>query len=104
MADKKILLAGKALDKVMPAIRAGRILASKTDATRLHPGSCATRTEDLLAVNLGPIAHVVDVTESNPLQVAVTSPAARRRVPGFEFSLFPEEFPAGTLMEISPDI
>lgn len=104
MADKKILLAGKALDKVMPAIRAGRILASKTDATRLHPDSCATRTEDLLAVNLGPIAHVVDVTESNPLQVAVTSPAARRRVPGFEFSLFPEEFPAGTLMEISPDI
>lgn len=104
MADKKILLAGKALDKVMPAIRAGRVLAAKTDATRLHPDACATRTEDLLAADLGPIAHVVDITESNPLQVAVTSPAARRRVSGFEFSLFPEEFPAGTLMEITPDI
>lgn len=83
MSDKKILLAGKTLDKVMPAVRAGRILAEKTDTTRLHPDSCATRTEDLLAVNLGPIAHVVNVTESNPLQVAVTSPrraAARARL------------------------
>ncbi|MDO4848757.1 MAG: hypothetical protein Q4B45_03165 [Coriobacteriia bacterium] len=104
MTEKVLVLAGKTLDKVMPAIRLGRLRAEPTDLRRLDPGSCACRVEDVLSINLGPLAYFCDASESDPLHVAVSAPGLRRDLRGFEFSLFPEEFPAGTLMAISPNI
>ena len=104
MTEKVLVLAGKTLDKVMPAIRLGRLRAEPTDLRRLDPGSCASRVEDVLSINLGPLAYFCDASESDPLHVAVSTPGLRRDLRGFEFSLFPEEFPAGTLMAISPNI
>ncbi len=104
MTEKVLVLAGKTLDKVMPAIRSGRLRAEPTDLRRLDPQSCACRVEDVLSINLGPLAYFCDASESDPLHVAVSSPELRRDLRGFEFSLFPERFPAGTLMAIAPNI
>ena len=104
MTEKVLVLAGMTLDKVMPAIRLGRLRAEPTDLRRLDPDSCACRVEDVLSINLGPLAYFCDASESDPLHVAVSAPGLRRDLRGFEFSLFPEEFPAGTLMAISPNI
>lgn len=104
MSDKVLVLAGKTLDKVMPAIRSGRLHARALDLTRLDPSSCACTAADLRSINLGPICHVVEVTDAHPLHVAVSSPELRRDLRGFEFSLFPEEFPRGTLAAVSPQI
>lgn len=104
MDDKVILLAGKTLDVVMPLIRAGRLPARETSIYHLPPEHCASRADDLMSINLGRLASLIDITEENPLHIAVTSPGLRHYVPGFEFSTFPEEFPEGTLMEVSPGI
>jgi hypothetical protein len=104
MADKAILLAGKTLDVVMPMIRSGRLPARQTDICHLPPERCASRMSDLLSINLGQLASLVEVSEDHPLRVAVTGASLRHRVPGFEFSTFPEEFPKGTLLEIATGI
>lgn len=104
MDDKVILLAGKTLDIVMPLIRSGRIPARETDIYHLPPEQCASRSGDLAAINLGRLASVIDITEENPLHIAVTSAGLRHHVPGFELSTFPEEFPKGTLLELAPGI
>ena len=104
MTDKVLVIAGKTLDKVMPAIRSGRLRAEPTDLRRLDPQACACRVDDILSINLGPLAYFCEASEGDPLHVAVSSPGLRRDLRGFEFSLFPEEFPAGTLMAISPNI
>lgn len=104
MTDKAIVLAGKSLDVVMPLIRSGRLLARPTDICHLPPERCASRMSDLLSINLGQLASLIDVSEDRPLHVAVTDARLRHRVPGFEFSTFPEEFPKGTLLEIAPGI
>ena len=104
MTDKVVLLAGRTLDKVVPAIRSGRLRAVPTDLRHLDPESCACRTSELMSINLGPLARFVGATEADPLCLGVSSPELRRKVRGFEFSLFPEEFPQGTLMAISPNI
>lgn len=104
MTDKVLVLAGRTLDKVMPQIRSGRIQAAPTGLTRLDPESCACTVEDVFSINLGPLAYVCDATETDPLHVAVSAPGLRRDLRGFEFSLFPESFPEGTLKAISPNI
>lgn len=51
-----------------------------------------------------PIDGFVNATKENPLCVAVSAPELRRDLRGFEFSLFPETFPSGTLLAITPNI
>lgn len=104
MTDKVILLAGKTLDRAMGEMRAGRLRSTATDLTRLDPQGCACAVSDLMDINLGPISHICEATESDPVHIAVSAPELRREVRGFEFSLFPREFPTGTLRQISPNI
>lgn len=104
MSDKVLVLAGKTLDKVMPAIRSGRLHARSLDITRLNPDSCACTATDVRSINLGPLSYIIEVTDDRPLHVAVSAPGLRRDLRGFEFSLFPEEFPRGTLMALSPQV
>ena len=104
MSGKVLVLAGKTLDKVMPAIRSGRIRAKSTGLTSLDPGNCACTASDVRSISLAPLATIVDVTDSNPLHVAVSASELRRDLRGFEFSLFPREFPAGTLWALSPQV
>ncbi len=104
MDGKYVLLAGKSLDKAMGAIRAGSLYAQRCDLSSLSPGSCASSLRDLRRFNFGPIAHLSAITPEDPLQIAVTSPERRGRSCEFEFSLFPREFPAGSLMQLPGNI
>ncbi|WP_322155463.1 hypothetical protein [Paratractidigestivibacter sp.] len=104
MTDKVLVLAGKTLDRAIGALRAGTLRSRPSGLTRLDPDSCACAVSDLAEINIAPLSRICDATQSDPLYVAVTAPEKRREVRGFEFSLFPREFPAGSLREISPNI
>lgn len=104
MDGRYVILAGKSLDKAMGAIRGGSLYARPCDLRSLSPESCASSLADLRSFNFGPIAHLFDITPSNPLQIAVASPELRGRSCEFEFSVFPREFPAGSLMRLQGNI
>lgn len=98
------MLAGKSLDKAMGAIRGGSLYARPCDMSSLSPESCVSSLKDLRNFNFGPVAHLFDITPDNPLHIAVTSPELRGHSCEFEFSMFPQEFPAGSLMQLPGNI
>lgn len=102
--DSYVLLAGKSLDKAMGAIRDGSLHAYPCGLSSLSRASCVSSLTELRRFNFGPISHLFGITPADPLQIAVTSPELRGRPCEFEFSLFPQEFPAGTLMQLPGNI
>ncbi len=104
MDARHVLLAGKSLDKAIGALREGSLYAERCGLSSLHPESCVSSLADLRRFNFGPIAHLFEITAGDPLQIAVTSPELRGRPCEFEFSLFPREFPAGSLMRLPGNI
>lgn len=104
MDGRYVLLAGRSLDKAMGAIRSGSLHARRCSLSSLPPEACVSSLGDLRRFNFGPIAHLFDITKGNPLQIAVTSPEIRGRSCEFEFALFPQEFPAGSLMQLPGNI
>lgn len=104
MDARFVLIAGKSLDKVMGALREGSLYARRCDLSSLSPELCVSNLTELRRFNFGPIAHLCNIMPSDPLQIAVTSPELRGRSCEFEFSLFPRDFPAGSLMELPGNI
>ncbi len=104
MGDGYVLLAGKSLDRAMGAIRSGSLYARQCDLSSLYPTECISSLAELRRFNFGPISHLFEITPKDPLEIAVTSPELRGRPCEFEFSLFPQEFPAGTLMQLPGNI
>ncbi len=104
MGDGYVLLAGKSLDRAMGAIRSGSLYARRCDLSSLYPTECISSLTELRRFNFGPISHLFEITPKDPLEIAVTSPELRGRPCEFEFSLFPQEFPAGTLMQLPGNI
>ena len=105
MADKAILLAGKTLDVVMPMIRSGR-LPAPADRHLPSPAGALRLPDERPSLDQSGSASQVLLRSPRTilLRVAVTGASLRHRVPGFEFSTFPEEFPKGTLLEIATGI
>ncbi len=104
MGDGYVLLAGKSLDRAMGAIRSGSLYARRCDLSSLYPTECISSLAELRRFNFGSISHLFEITSKDPLEIAVTSPELRGRPCEFEFSLFPQEFPAGTLMQLPGNI
>lgn len=104
MGDGYVLLAGKSLDRAMGAIRSGSLYARRCDLSSLYPTECISNLAELRRFNFGSISHLFEITPKDPLEIAVTSPELRGRPCEFEFSLFPQEFPAGTLMQLPGNI
>ncbi len=102
--QKKLIVAGGALDRLMRAMHEGDVLFEQCRTTSLPPGSCVKSRSEFDQISLLNLRWLLEGAGGQPVELFVSSRGERRLDSSVQTSLLPQTIPQGALVRLRDNI
>lgn len=102
--QKKLIVAGRTLDRLMCAMHEGDVLFEPCRVSSLPLGSCVKSQEEFDQVSLYNLRWLLESQGNRPLELFVSSSSERRADSAVQTYVLPQSLPRGALVHLRDNI